>query len=159
MLLLPSPGLAINLGKQVECVQAEVHGAAGRVEQLQGARIAQFGGCLGRFVGLDQQVLATIAQMGFAAGGVEPQTAKGVVHQELDHVARREELVAHRQLAAIARCLRGIAHRLALFFGVEVLVDPADGFVLAPQRGDVGIVDQVKHLQQRGLARKQTTLW
>ncbi len=37
-------------------------------------------------------------------------------------------------------------------------VDPADGFILAPQRGDVGIVEQVQHLQQRRLAREEATL-
>jgi hypothetical protein len=126
-----------------------VHRAAGRVQQLQGARVAQLGRRPGLFVGLHQQVLAALAQAGLPAGGVEPQPPQGVVDQELHHVARREELVAHRQLAAVARRLAGIAHRLALFLGVEVLVDPADGFVLGPQRLDVGIVDQVQHLQQR----------
>src|SRR5690606_40656119 len=60
--------------------------------------------------------------------GIEPETPEGVIHQKLDHIARREELVAYCQLAAVAWCLTGIAHRLALFLGVEVLVDPADGF-------------------------------
>ncbi|MNJ47881.1 hypothetical protein D3C77_430560 [compost metagenome] len=135
-----------------------MHGAAGRVQQLEGAWVTQLGGGLWCFVRLHQQVLAAIAQAGDPARGVEPETPEGVVYQELDHVARREELVAYRQFAAVARRLRRIAHRLALFFGIEVLVDPADGFVFAPQRGDVGIVDQVEHLQQRRLTREQTPL-
>ncbi|MFM8445120.1 MAG: hypothetical protein ACKN9W_17505 [Methylococcus sp.] len=54
--------------------------------------------------------------------------------------------------------MRGIAHGLALFLGVEVLIDPADGFVLAPQRGNFGVIDQIQHLQQRGFAREETAL-
>ena len=105
-----------------------------------------------------KQILAASTQGGSALRGFVPQAAKGVVHQKLDHIARRKELVAHRQFAAVARCLAGVAHGLALFLGVEVLVDPADGFVLAPQRGDVVIVDELQHLQQRRFAGEQTPL-
>ena len=41
MLLFPGPGLAVDFGKQVKSVQAEVHGAAGWIQQLQRARVAQ----------------------------------------------------------------------------------------------------------------------
>ena len=135
-----------------------MHGAAGRVEQLQGARVAQLDGRWGRLVGLHQQVLAALAQASLTAGGVEPQPAEGVVDQELHHVAGGEELVAHRQLAAVARRLAGVAHRLALFLGVEVLVDPADGLVFGPQRLDLGVVDQRQQRQERRLAREQPPL-
>ena len=135
-----------------------MHGAAGRVEQLEGARVADAGLAIAPFLRRDQQVLAEVTQARLPVGGVEPEAAQGVVDQELDHVARGEELIAHRQFAAGARRLAGLAHRLALFLGVEVLVDPADGFVLAPQRGEVGGVDQVQHLEQGGLAGKKAPL-
>ena len=60
MLLLPGPGLAIDLGEQIEGIQTEVHRAAGWVQQLEGARVAQLGSGLGRFVGFHQQVLAML---------------------------------------------------------------------------------------------------
>ncbi|NTV37999.1 MAG: hydrogenase formation protein HypD, partial [Anaerolineales bacterium] len=41
--------------------------------------------------------LGRIPQSGLAARRVEPQPPQSVVHQELDHVARGEELVADRQ--------------------------------------------------------------
>ena len=79
MLLLPGPGLTVDLGKQIKSVEAKVHGAAGRVQQLEGARVAQLGGGLWRFVRLDQQILAPLAQAGGPARGVEPETPEGVV--------------------------------------------------------------------------------
>ena len=130
--LLPVPGFAVNLQKKVESIEAEVHRPAGRVQQLEGARVAQLGGGLGRFIGLHQQVLAALAQARCPARSVEPQATQGIVHQELDHIARREELIAYSQFAAVARRLRGLAHRPTLFPRIEVLVNPADGFVLAP---------------------------
>lgn len=41
---------------------------------------------------------------------IEPKTPKRVVQQTLNHVPRREELVAYRQFAAVVRRLRRIAH-------------------------------------------------
>ena len=73
VLLFPGPSFAVDLGKQIEGIQAEVHGAAGWVQQLEGARVTQLGGCLRRFVGLDQQVLAAIAQAGSSSGCIEPK--------------------------------------------------------------------------------------
>jgi hypothetical protein len=61
--LFPGPGFAVDLGEQVEGIQAEVHGAAGQGQQLQCARVAQLGGGLWRFVRFHQQVLAAIAQV------------------------------------------------------------------------------------------------
>ena len=68
----------------------------------------------------------------FAAAHLVPDAAERVVGEELDDVARREELVADRQLAAVARRLALLAHLPPLVLAVEELVDPADRLVLAP---------------------------
>jgi hypothetical protein len=100
-----------------------------------------------------------VCQRGPAAGPLEPLATEGVVHQELHHVAGGEELVAHRQLAAVAGAgLALLAHLPALFGGVEVLVDPADGLILAPQGLQVGGVEQVQEREQGGLPGEQQAL-
>src|SRR5690606_31368308 len=50
---------------------------------------------------------------------------------------------------AVARGLTLRSHLAALVFAVKVLVDPADGLVLAPNRGDLGIVQCGQQVEQR----------
>ena len=64
-----------------------------------------------------------------ATNGVRYATADD---KELHDISRREELVAYRQFATVARRLALVAHFLALFATIEELVDPADRFILAP---------------------------
>ena len=112
------------------------------------------------FVGTADQVLAFVFEPRLALSHFVPDATEGVVGQELDDVAGREELVADGQFAAVARRLRGVPHRFAFFFGVEVLVDPADRFVFAPELIDLGIVDlDPSNSRQDRFARKQSTLW
>src|SRR5690554_6428897 len=124
MALLPVPGLPVEFPQEVEGIEPEVPGAAGGVEQLDGARLAQACGRLGLLGRLYQQELAAPAQPGLPSPPVEPESPERVVDQELHHITRGEELVAHGQLAAVAWRLGGLAHRFALFLRVEVLVDP-----------------------------------
>ena len=63
---------------------------------------------------------------------LQPHAAERVIGEELHDVSWREELVADRQFATVARCLALLAHLPALFPAVEELVDPADRLVLAP---------------------------
>ena len=80
------------------------------------------------------------------AAHLVPDAPERVVGEELDDVARREELVAHGQLAAVARRLALLAHLPALVLAVEELVDPADGLVLAPHAGELGGVQDLEEL-------------
>ena len=75
--------------------------------------------------------------------------AERVVDEELHDVARREELVAHGQLAAVARRLALVAHLLALVAAVEVLVDPTDRLVLAPDARELWVVEDREQLVER----------
>ena len=90
--------------------------------------------------GAADEVAALVGEAGLAFGHFIPDAAEGVVGEELDDVARGEELVAHGELARVAWCSRGVAHGFALFLAVPVLVDPAYGLVLGPERGDVRVV-------------------
>jgi hypothetical protein len=108
---------------------------------------------------LAHKILAIVSEGGVAAGPVEPLPAERVLDQELHHVAWGEELVADRELAAVARSPRLLPHPPALLGRVEVLVDPADGLVLGPERRQVGGIEQCKQLQQCGLAREQPRVW
>ena len=122
-------------------------GAAGRVEHAQVARVL-LRARRELLVGLADQVLAPLGERGLRAAHLVPDAAERVVGEELDDVARREELVAHGQLAAVARRLALLAHLPALVLAVEELVDPADGLVLAPHAGELGGVQD-----RRGAAR------
>src|SRR6266567_5378402 len=53
-----------------------------------------------------------------------PDAAQGIVGEELDDVAGREELVTNGELSTVAGCLRLGPHLSALFIAVEVLVHP-----------------------------------
>ena len=83
--------------------------------------------------GAADEVAALLGEAGLAFGHLIPDAAEGVVGEELDDVARGEELVAHGELAGVARGGGGVAHGFALFLAVPVLVDPADGLVLGPE--------------------------
>ena len=67
-----------------------------------------------------------------------PDAAEGVVGEELDDIAGGEELVADGELPAVAGSGGFVAHGLPLGLIVVVLVNPADGFVLGPEAGDLG---------------------
>src|SRR5262245_55477729 len=62
------------------------------------------------------QVAALIFELRFTFGHLVPDASQRVIGQEFDYVARREELVAHGQLAAVARRGGFVAHLFALFF-------------------------------------------
>ena len=100
-------------------------------------------------VGPPDQVLQAVGEAGAALAHLVPDAAERVVGQELDDVARREELVAHGELAAVARGRGFGAHLAALVLAVEVLVDPADGLVLLPDRGELGVVQDREEIGER----------
>ncbi len=103
-----------------------------------------------------EEVLAGVFQGGLALAHLIPRTPEGVVHEELHHIARGEELVADGELPAVARGLGGIAHGLALFLGIEILVDPADGLVFRPEHCQVAMVDLGQELQEGGLPGEES---
>src|SRR5579859_5211227 len=86
-------------------------------------------------VRLDEHRLAHAGEAGLPLAHLPPHTAKRVVYQELDDIARRVELVSKRQLVAVTRRLAGLAGIVAQLFGCEVLVDPADGLIFVPDAG------------------------
>ena len=118
-------------------------GAAGRVEDLEVARILERS--RGALVFEGNEVLATVGETGFAVGHLDPGAAECVVDEELDDVAGREELVADGELAAVPRCLALIAHPLSFFLAVEELVEPADRLVVVPDRRELGGVELAEH--------------
>ena len=117
-----------------------------------------FAGLQENLGGTADQVAALLLEPGLALGHLIPDTAEGVVGEELDDVARGEELVADGQLAAVARRGGFLAHLLPLGGVVVILVDPADGFVLGPEGIEVGGVEEVEQVQQGGLAGEEQTL-
>lgn len=88
------------------------------------------------FVRTPDEEAALLLELSFATRHLIPDAAQRVVGKELDDVARREELVADGQLAAVAWCRGFLPHPLPLLRSVEVLVNPADGFVF-PQRESI----------------------
>ena len=82
-----------------------------------------------------------------------PGATQGVVGQELDHVAGREELVAYGELTAVARGVAFSTHFLPLILAIEVLVDPADGFVFGPYVGKFRLPEDIEH------GRQGTSAW
>ena len=104
----------------------------------------------GRLVSGAHEVLAELGETRLFAVHLQPDAAERVVDEKLDDVARREELVAHGQLAAVARRLALVAHLLALFAAIEELVDPADRLVLAPDPRQLGgVQDGQQRLERR----------
>ena len=179
------PGFFVDGLEEVEGVEAEVHGAAGGVEEADLARV--FDGAVGDVDGLFEElflaegflgvalgwvggvfafaqedlggaadeVTALVGEAGLAFGHLIPDAAEGVVGEELDDVARGEELVAHGELAGVARGGGGVAHGFALFLAVPVLVDPADGLVLGPDAFHRFLVEEIQELFERGFAGKE----
>ena len=96
------------------------------------------------FVRTADEVAALLLELGFAPRHLIPDAAQRVVGEELDDVARREELVADGQLAAVARRGGFLAHLLPLRWIVEILVDPADRLVLAPERLRARVVEEIE---------------
>ena len=142
------PGFFVDRLEEVEGVEAEVHGAAGGVEEADLARVFDgavrdvdrlfeelflaegfLGVALGSFFGWGvifsfaqedlggaaDEVAALVGEAGLAFGHLIPDAAEGVVGEELDDVARGKELVAHGELAGVARSGGGVAHGFALF--------------------------------------------
>ena len=186
------PGFFVDGLEEVEGVEAEVHGAAGGVEEADLARVFDgavgdvdglfeelflaegfFGVGLGSFFGWGgvfafaeedlggaaDEVAALLGEAGLAFGHLIPDAAEGVIGEELDDVARGKELVAHGELAGVARSGGGVAHGFALFFAVPVLVDPADGLVLGPDVGQIRVVDFLQKIIENGRLWKDETLW
>src|SRR5690606_24949675 len=107
------------------------------------------------FAGLADHVLARACKARLAVAHLVPDAAEGVVGEELHHVARREELVAHGQLPAVARRLALLAHLSPLVLSVEELVHPADGLVLTPHAGELGRIQDLEELVERRALRPQ----
>ncbi|MDB4662843.1 hypothetical protein OAE61_04350 [Verrucomicrobiales bacterium] len=137
-----------------------MHGAAGRIEQSNLARVFdgavrdvdglseefllaesflvwRLGGgfALGKedLAGAADEVAALVSEAGLAAAHLIPDAAEGVVGEELDDVAGGEELVADGEFAGVARGGGLLAHLFALLGVVVILVDPANGLVLLPE--------------------------
>ncbi|MGE0682724.1 MAG: hypothetical protein AB7P69_17705 [Candidatus Binatia bacterium] len=105
--------------------------------------------------GPTNHIAALVLQLGVAFAHLIPDAAQRVVGKKLDDVAWSKELVAHGQLAAVAR-RRGLVAHLFPFGGVVViLIDPADGLILNPQRLQVGRVKELQQFQQRRFAGKE----
>ena len=137
-------------------------------ERSSRSSAASLGGCspsfkknLGRAT---DHVPALVLELGVALSHLVPDAAQRVVGEELDHVAGREELVAEGQFVGIAGSVAFLAGLISQFLGREILVDPADGFVLRPnlrpflpQFGFLGLdaaaVQQVQHFIERLLPR------
>ena len=99
------PGLLVDRQEKVERVEEEVAGAAGRVEDLAGRADPSSPRS-------SSPALSSTRYSHRSASCVSPPRichhvrAERVVDEELDDVARREELVANGELAAVARRLR-----------------------------------------------------
>ena len=137
------PGLHVDREQQVERVQKEVPGPAGGIQDPKIARILP-GPRPERLVDRADEVLAGLEQARSLTMHLHPRAAEGVVRQELHDVARREELVADGQLAAVPRRLALVAHLLALVGAVEVLVDPPDRLVVGPDPVQFGAVQRLE---------------
>src|SRR3982750_1374074 len=120
------PRLLIDHQQKVEAVEQEMARAAGRVENAQIARILPRTSSRHLFFA-PPEVMDPLPKDTALAVHLEPRPPERVVHEELDDIAGREELVADGQLATVARCLALIAHPLSLFAGIEELIDPTDG--------------------------------
>ena len=80
---------------------------------------------------------------------LQPEAAERVVDEKLHDISRREELVAHSQFAAVARCLAFVTHLPAFFAAIEELVDPADRLILAPNPRQIrGVEGAQKRLER-----------
>src|SRR5262245_57590827 len=121
--------------------------AARGVEHAEVARVFLGAGCelISR---LADHVVAPVNEHRLHAAHLVPDATECVVREELDHVTRREELVADGQLAAVAWRLARLAHLPALILAVKELVDPAYGLVLAPHAGELGGVQDVEELRE-----------
>src|SRR5882724_10789836 len=88
------------------------------------------------------KVSAVFLEVGLPSVHLVPEATKGIIGKELYYVPRREELVADSQLAAVPRRRRFLAHRPAFLWRVEVLIHPANGFILGPELSHIGVVEQ-----------------
>src|SRR5207247_410028 len=89
------------------------------------------------------EVTAPHGEAATLAVHLKPRSPERVVDQKLDDVARREELIANGQLAAVARSLALLAHPFAFVARVEELVHPSYRLVLTPHAGEVYCVQHV----------------
>jgi hypothetical protein len=153
--------LVVDDQQQLETIEQKVTAAAARVEDAQQTRIALFTFHVFTFHAITHYVItfheipALLGQDGISPPHLPPQPAQCVIGQEGHHVARRVELVAEGQFVAVARCAGGLARLFAQFGRGEILVDPADGLVLAPHRLQRRVVEQVQHLPQTRLAGEE----
>ena len=104
-------------------------------------------------LGPPDQIPAALIQSGLAFPHLVPDAPEGVVGEELDHIAGREELVTERELVGVARGLVLLARLIPEFLRGEVLIDPADGLVLGPDTVEVLTIDEGKHLIEHALRR------
>ena len=77
-----------------------------------------------------------------------PDAAQGIVGEELDDIAGREELVTNGEISTVAGCLRLGPHLSALFIAVEVLVHPANSFILLPDVGKLWRIEDGKEIEK-----------
>src|SRR5581483_3999422 len=143
--------LLVDRQQEIEGVEEEVAAAARRVEYMEGAWILL---CARRecLAGLANHILAPLAEVRVRTTHFVPDSTECVVGEELDDVAWREELVADRQLSAVAGRL-ALAHFPALVLAVEELVNPPDRFVLAPYLSEFACVQDFKELLKRRALR------
>src|SRR5207244_1532429 len=87
------------------------------------------------------EVATIVAQPRLTLAHLVPDPTERVVGEELDDVARREELVPDRQLTTVPWRRRFATHALALGWIVVVLVDPTNRLVFTPEGGEVLGVD------------------
>ena len=159
-LFLQRPRFVVDDLEQVEGVEAEVHRAAGGIEHEDGARVFEravgdvdglleqiflgevvllwllwsgVSGLKENFGGPADEVAALPLESGVPLRHLVPDAAEGVVGEKLDDIARREELVSYGQFATVARRGGFLAHLLAFFLAIEVLIEPADSLVFDPQ--------------------------
>ena len=92
-------------------------GPAGRVKDTQISRILLLALCPSLIRPTDH-VFALLVECGLTVAHFVPDAAECVVSQDLDYVARREELITDCQFAAVPRRLTGVPHRPALILAI-----------------------------------------
>src|SRR5579863_3311771 len=103
---------------------------------------------------------ALVLELGFAHSHLVPDATQRIVGQEFDDVPRREELVAECEFIGITRSLATpflrVSRSVPQFLGREILVHPADGFVLRPDVGKCFLIEEAQHIVKYPLRRIKT---
>ena len=177
------PGFHIDGDQEIEAIKQEMARAAGGVQDPDIARVLPeavgnenrlsqqfflrqalmaFRGrrrsfALGEkdLVRSSNHVTALFAELRASLPHLVPGAAQRIIGEELNDISGREELVADGQLAAVARGGGGVAHGAALVLAVEILVDPADRLVLAPDARQLRSVEDIQQVEQGLPARPE----